>query len=113
MALGSKQMASVALTAAQVAATIGGITAPGMFSVQIVGTLTATITFELTIDGTNWVAVELHPTTDLANTALTTTAAAAGVWVSHIATIASGFRARCSAFTSATDATIRVMYAPC
>ena len=67
MALGSKQMANVALTAAQVAATIGGITAPGMFSVQIAGTLTATITFELTIDGTNWVAVELHPTTDQIN----------------------------------------------
>lgn len=45
---------------------------------QLSGTFTATITFECTVDGTNWVAMECASSADEAT--VSTTATAAGVW---------------------------------
>ncbi len=66
---------------------------------QITGTFTGTVTFEATVDGTNWVAASVVPVG--ATRTLTTTATAAGVWQMNT----TGFayvRVRCSAFTSGT-----------
>lgn len=111
MGMGLKQSAAQTITAQEQAATIGGIPAPGVFGVQITGTLSATITFEVSLDGTNWAAVELMPSTDLTAAALTSTATAAGVFFTPLPLMASAFRARCSSFTSATELVVRVMYA--
>lgn len=100
--------ATQAITAQDVAATILGIPSPVKVAVQLAGTFTATVTFEVTVDGTNWVAVELLPTTDLANTALTATASAAGVWITNFPLGVSGVRARCSAFTGNTSGVITI-----
>lgn len=102
-------MERAALTAAQSAATLSSLPARCEIAVQIVASaLSATVTFEVTVDGTNWVSIELMPTTDLTDTALTATATAAGVWVGKLPVGVSGFRARCSAFTSATAAFLTV-----
>lgn len=104
--------AKASITASGVAATVEGIPSPFHVAVQVTASaLTATITFEGTTDGTNWAAIELYPSTDLADTALTATAAAAGLFVSKGALAFSAFRARCSAFTSATAAVANVRVA--
>lgn len=97
------------ITAAQVAAEITKIPAAGHFAVQVKATaLTATLTFEVCVDGTNWDTIELVPSTDLLDTALTATAAnpTAGVWLTKFPVSVWGFRVRCSAFTSQTAATM-------
>ena len=105
---GAKQ----SITAAEQAATVEGIPSPFHVAVQLTASaISATITFEGTTDGTNWASVELLPTTDLADTALTATATAAGLWVSKNPLAFSAIRARCSAFTSATSAVINVRVA--
>lgn len=104
--------AQQSITAADVAATVLGLPSPGWIAVQVTATaLTGTITFEATVDGTNWASIELYPSTDLADTALTATATAAGVFVSKTPLAVSGIRARCSAFTSATAAVVTVRMA--
>jgi hypothetical protein len=70
----------ITVSAAEQAATVLGFPSPGQVAVQITGTLSATISFEATVDGTNWVAFNMIP--------------------SNSATVAAGIRARCSAYTS-------------
>ena len=65
---------------------------------QILGITTATVTFEVTLDDTNWVAIQTVNETD---GSVATTAAANGIFI--IPTIGkSQFRARISAWTSGT-----------
>ena len=97
---------TVAADAANEAATVSGFPSPGELAVQLVdatdgGTWSGTVTFEVTVDGTNWVSYELYPTTDLAATALTATATADGVFFGKSNGF-SGFRARLSTATSGT-----------
>ena len=58
---------TVAASTASAAATVSGFPSPGELAVQLVdatesGTWSGTVTFEVTVDGTNWVAYELYPT---------------------------------------------------
>ena len=66
-------------------------------AVQITGTFTGTVTFECTIDGTNWVALEM--TSIGASATVSTTATAAGIWVADVRGLVQ-VRARVSAYTS-------------
>lgn len=70
---------------------------PGVGSVafQVTGTFTATITFEASVDGTNYVAV---PATNLVSGAKATTATAAGIYLVHAPGVRYT-RARVSAYT--------------
>lgn len=66
--------------------------------IQISGTWSATLQFEGTVDGTNWVALEVRKPTDGSRSSSTT---ANGLWVAQVA----GFKAvrvRASAYTSGT-----------
>lgn len=69
----------------------------------ITGTFTATLTFEATVDGTNWFA--WSAIANGANAGSTrnfaSTATAAGIFQMNVAGFAA-VRARCSAFTSGT-----------
>ena len=76
-----------------VAMSVNGFTSVG---VQVVGTCgTCTLQFEATIDGTNWVAVNLTP---LNSTTGASSTAAPGVWQGPVA--AAQIRARMSALSS-------------
>lgn len=102
-----------AITAAQSKAEIVGIGAAVVLAARVLATeFTGTITFEITVDGLTWHAIEMLPTTDLADTALTSTCIGAGAvsasYVSKAPVACSGFRARCTAFTSAEDASVVV-----
>ena len=88
--------ASVTVAAQDNAATILGLPSPGSVAVQIVGALSATITLEATVDGTNWVAFNMVPSNS--GTAAST-ATAAGAWSASTGGYA-GVRARCSAYSS-------------
>lgn len=81
---------------------IGGATG-GMGSrtvaFQVSGTFDATITFESTVDGTNYVAIGAYPISGSGTAA--TTATAAGIYRIPAAGLAA-VRARCTAFTSGT-----------
>jgi hypothetical protein len=76
------------------------VAAGNIVTFQIVGTLSLTITFESTCDGVNWVATGAFPISESGTAA--TTATATGIWRVRGAGLA-GVRARCSAFTSATN----------
>lgn len=52
---------------------------------QVTGTFTATVTFQGTIDGTNWVSLQAVP---VVGGAVVSTAAAAGIWVASCAGLA-------------------------
>lgn len=65
-------------------------------SIQIKGITTATVTFEVTIDGTNWVAIKF---TDVTTGTAATTATADGIFTADISGMAQ-LRARISAWTS-------------
>lgn len=75
-----------------------GVMGLGGVSVQLTGTWTGTITFEGTVDGSNWRA--LNMTASNASTPVTT-ATAAGVWFG-VCTGLNAVRARASAWTSGT-----------
>jgi len=92
------------ITAAQQAATVVGLGSSMDVAVQITGTLSATITFEVTVDGTTWVAAAMTPA---AGGSTVTSATAVGAWSASVGGYA-GFRARCSAFTSATTCVVTV-----
>lgn len=64
--------------------------------IQIVGTLSATLQFEGTIDGKNWFALYATPTNS--NTPVSSTTAA-GVWFANVSGLI-GARVRCSGYTS-------------
>lgn len=99
---------TASFTAAEVAATVDGLPSPCLVAIQLAGTFTGTVTFEATVDNTSWLAIELYPSTDLADTALASTATAAGLYVSKMALAVSAVRARVSAFTSNTSGVISV-----
>lgn len=86
----------VTIAAQNDAATVLGFPSAGAVAVQIVGSMSATITFEVTVDGTNWVALNMTPSNSGTNAS---TASAAGAW-SALSLGYAGFRARCSAYTS-------------
>lgn len=67
-------------------------------ALQVQGITTATITWEATIDGTNWVAVQATP---LTTGTAATTATADGLFRVNVTGLVS-FRARISAYTSGT-----------
>lgn len=72
--------------------------AVGVFGVQVTGTFSATLTFESTIDGTNWYAVKAMP---VGGGTIVTTTTATGQWAipchgCH------NYRVRVSAYTSGT-----------
>lgn len=71
-------------------------------TVQVTGTFTATVTFEATLDGTNWVAVEAVNINDGSKS---TTASAPGIFLAPIAG-ATSFRARVT-WTSGTSVTVK------
>lgn len=91
------------ITAAAVASTVDGLPSPCHVAVQLVGTFVATVTFEVTANNVDWVSIELMPSTDLTDTALTATATAPGLFVTKAPIAVSGIRARVSAFTSNTS----------
>lgn len=68
--------------------------------VQLSGTFSGTVQFEVTADGTNWVA---SLGTVVGSTATTTTASAPGAW-RFTASGSLGFRVRCSTYSSGTVA---------
>lgn len=104
--------ASASITAAEVAATLTGLPGGGAIAAQVVASaISATITFEVTVNGSDWASIELMNSTDLTDTSLSATTTAAGVFVGKMPLGVSGFRARCSAFSSATAASVTVRWA--
>jgi hypothetical protein len=100
----------ITVSAQDQAATVLGFPSPGAVSVQITGTLSATITFEGTVDGTTWVAASMVPVGQQpAYATPVTTTTAAGIWSVPTFGLA-GFRGRCSAYTSG-DPVITIRYA--
>jgi len=65
-------------------------------SMQVSGTFSATVTFEATVDGTNWVSLQVSNVT---NGAVSTTATAAGIFTCSVAGLAK-VRARVSTWVS-------------
>jgi hypothetical protein len=74
------------------------VTGVSRVGVQITGITTATVTFEGTVDGTNWVAVGLPAA---ATGTIASAPTADGVWFGTVAGLRL-FRARISAYTSGT-----------
>lgn len=72
------------------------ITGLSSIGVQVTGTFVGTITWEVTVDGTNWLGILLAPPST-GTGALT--AAATGLFTGSVAGMAQ-FRARVSAYTS-------------
>ena len=72
----------------------------GAVSVQVTGIFSATLSFEATVDGTNWVAINGDPVPS-ASAATSTTST--GAWIFNVAGLQS-FRVRASAYTSGTAA---------
>jgi hypothetical protein len=90
----------ITVSAQDQAATVLGFPSPGAVSVQITGTLSLTMTFEATVDGTNWVAASMVPVGQQpAYATPVSTATAVGIWSVPTFGLA-GFRARCSAYSS-------------
>jgi hypothetical protein len=87
------------LTAAAQAVTISSLNDIDNVSVQITGTWVGTVTFEGSVDGTNYFVI--NGGTFASTGVLVSTATANGQWQFDVAGVQS-FRARCSAFTSGT-----------
>ncbi len=104
--------AATPITSTNSAASLLGLPALGHVSVQITASaLSATVTFEVSNDGTNWASIEMVPSTDVSDTGLTATATAAGFWITKYPIAAVNFRAKCSAFTSETSAFMTARWA--
>ncbi len=103
---GTLKSAVVTVAAQNDAATVLGLPSSGNVAVQITGTLSATITFEVTVDGTNWVAFNMVPSN---NGTAASTATAVGAWSASTGGYA-GVRARCGAYTSGSPV-VTVRYA--
>ena len=84
---------AVAATGNGTALNVAGLARLGL---QISGTFVATVTFEVTIDGANWVSLSMTPS---AGGAAVTSATAVGLFAAPVSGYAQ-FRARVSAFTS-------------
>jgi hypothetical protein len=87
---------SVTVAAQDDAASVSGIPSPGFVAVQVVGAMNATITFEASVDGTNYVAFNMTPSNSGTDAS---TASTAGAFTKSTGAY-SAFRARCSAYTS-------------
>lgn len=96
MSVGNLLKSTTTVAAANDAATISGFPSVGVVGIQITGTLSATITFEGTVDGTNYVALNCLPSNS--GTAASTATAVGAFTVSSGGYAA--IRARCSAYTS-------------
>ena len=93
---GIMKSAAVTVAAQNDAATVTGLPSSGAVAVQISASFSATITFEATVDSTNWVAFNMTPSNSATPAS---TATAAGGWSASTGGYA-GIRARCSAYTS-------------
>lgn len=69
------------------------------FAVDVRGAFVATVTFQGTIDGTNWFTLNVLPAGSAVNVALVSTATAPGAWVGHANGLAQ-VRAIATAYTS-------------
>lgn len=87
---------------ANVALSLNGATG---FAVDLRGTFTATVTFQGTIDGTNWFTLAVVPAGSSVNVASVTTATAAGAWVGN----ANGMQQVRAIATSYTSGTVTVV----
>lgn len=96
MSVGNLLKSTTTVAAANDAATISGFPSVGVVGIQITGTFSATITFEATVDGTNYVALNCTPSNS--GTAASTATAVGAFTVSSGGYAA--IRARCSAYTS-------------
>jgi hypothetical protein len=67
--------------------------------VQVSGTFSGTLTFQATIDGTNWVTMAVQPLGATAATTWVTTATAAGVWTRPVGGLKQ-VRVQMTAYTS-------------
>lgn len=74
---------------------------------QVTGTFTATVTFQGTVNGADWVSIQAFPSTGSTGT---TTATAAGVWIAPVAGL---LRVRATVtWTSGTSVTVRAAAIP-
>lgn len=71
---------SLAALNATVALSLNGATG---FAVDLRGTFSATVTFQASIDGTNWFNIPVLPAGSAANVATVTTATVAGAWMGN------------------------------
>ena len=91
---------SQTLGAAEAALTLTALTADTV-AVQVTGTFTGTITFEASVDGTNYVALAVKASSQTAAATLVTTTTTVGLFSVGIQGF-TNFRARMSAYTSGT-----------
>lgn len=77
------------------------LTGASGWAVDLRGTFTATVTFEGTVDGTNFFTIAVIPAGGAPSVATVTTATAVGAWWGN-ANGCQQVRARCSAYTSGT-----------
>jgi len=89
---------SATLNAAEEALTLTALTADSVV-LQVTGTFTGTITFEASVDGTNYVAIAVKASSQTTATTLVTTTTAAGLFSLNIQGLPN-FRARMSSYTS-------------
>ena len=89
---------SATLNAAEEALTLTALTADSVV-LQVTGTFTGTITFEASVDGTNYVAIAMKASSQTTATTLVSTTTAVGVFSLNIQGFPN-FRARMSAYTS-------------
>ena len=87
---------SVTVAAQNDAASVAGLPSPGFVAVQVTGTFSATITFEASVDGTNYVAFNMTPSNSGTDAS---TATAAGAFTKETGAF-SAFRARCSTYSN-------------
>lgn len=83
------------------AAVTVGVEDVDYFAVQFTGTWAGTITFECTVDGTNWVSLACVNSTSVALTTAVVSTTTNGLFF-HPGAFASSFRVRMSAYTSGT-----------
>lgn len=95
MTFNATLQSAAAATGNGTAMNVGGLSQVG---VQIAGITTATVTFEGTLDGTNWVAIRAY---NMNSGAAATTATADGLLVLPVMGLTQ-IRARISAYTSGT-----------
>ena len=87
---------STTIAAQDDAASVSGLPSPGFVAVQVTGTFSATITFEASVDGTNYVAFNMTPSNSGTDASTTTSA---GAFTKSTGAY-SAFRARCSTYSS-------------
>ena len=87
---------SVTVAAENDAASVSGLPSPGFVAVQVFGTMSATVTFEASVDGTNYVAFNMTPSNSGTDAS---TATAVGAFTKSTGAF-SAFRARCSTYSS-------------